>query len=556
MPRWDGALTWRCGFPAGRRRWSSGSWGRSRSATGRRRSGCPGPRSGHCWPTCWSTPAGWCRPTGWSRTCGATTRRATRPTPSRAGCRPCAGPWARPGRGGWSPARPATGWTPTRSSWTRPGSSAWSPRPRRPGRPTAPRAAGCWRRRWGCGAGPALAEFADAPWAQAEAARLEELRLAAREALVELRLAAGGHAGLVGELEGLVAAHPTRERLRGQLMVALYRSGRQADALALYRQTREVLAEELGIDPSPELQRLHQAILVQDPALEAARPDRGQPRHNLPERLTSLVGREEELAEVAKLVEQHRLVTVTGPGGAGKTTVATELARRLVGGYPDGVWLVELAALARPGPAGRGRGRRPGAGRGGRPAGRRRRRPRPTGWPPSSPTRRCCWSWTTASTWSRACAGLVQRLLEAGPAVRVLATSRELLGVPGGGHLAGPAPGRRAADAGRRWQRRRPGVEVLAGYDAVRLFARTGGRRRPRLRPGGGQRGRGGRAVPAAGRAAAGHRAGRGQGPGAAPGRDPGPARRPVPAAGRRRPDGRRPPADPAGHGRLELGAA
>ena len=159
-----------------------------------------------------------------------------------------------------------------------------------------PRAARLLEEALGLWRGAALAEFADRPWAQAEAARLEERRLAAVEALVELRLAAGGHAGLVGELEGLVAAHPTRERPRGQLMVALYRSGRQADALGVYRQTREVLAEELGIDPSPELQRLHQAILVQDPALELAAADRGQPRHNLPERLTSLVGREEELA--------------------------------------------------------------------------------------------------------------------------------------------------------------------------------------------------------------------------------------------------------------------
>ena len=107
-----------------------------------------------------------------------------------------------------------------------------------------------------------------------------------------------------------------------------------------------VLAEELGIDPSPELQRLHQQILVQDPTLEAATAQGDLPQHNLPERLTSFVGRDLELGELAKLVEQYRLVTVTGPGGAGKTSVAVELARRLVGGFPDGVWLVELAPLA------------------------------------------------------------------------------------------------------------------------------------------------------------------------------------------------------------------
>jgi DNA-binding SARP family transcriptional activator len=94
-----------------------------------------------------------------------------------------------------------------------------------------------------------LAEFAERPWAQLAAARLEELRLTAVEALAEWRLAAGEHARLVGELEGLVAVQPMRERLRGLLMVGLYRSGRQADALAVYQQAREVLAEELGIDP-------------------------------------------------------------------------------------------------------------------------------------------------------------------------------------------------------------------------------------------------------------------------------------------------------------------
>jgi predicted ATPase/DNA-binding SARP family transcriptional activator len=328
-------------------------------------------------------------------------------------------------------------------------------------------ALGLWR-------GPALAEFADQPWAQAEAARLEERRLAATEGLVELRLAAGGHAGLVGELEALVAAHPWRERLRSQLMVALYRSGRQADALRVYQETRTVLAEELGIDPSPELQRLHQAILVQDPALELAAPDH-QPRHNLPERLTSLVGRDEELQEVAKLLEQHRLVTVVGPGGAGKTSVAVELGRRLVGGYADGVWLVELAALRDPAllaevvAAALGLGEEPAE----------------PGAPPPPPSERLAGFvrdkalllvLDNCEHLVAACAELVQRLLQAGPRVRVLATSREVLGVAG--ETVWPVPplavpdapeevGAASAPAGADGA----APEVLAGYDAVRLFS-------------------------------------------------------------------------------------
>jgi predicted ATPase/DNA-binding SARP family transcriptional activator/class 3 adenylate cyclase len=115
--------------------------------------------------------------------------------------------------------------------------------------------------------GPALADFALEPFAYGHIVRLEELRLVAVEERIEADLAAGRHQELVGELEALVAAHPLRERLRGQRMLALYRSGRQAEALEAYRQTRATLAEELGIDPSPPLQELHQAILSQDPTL-------------------------------------------------------------------------------------------------------------------------------------------------------------------------------------------------------------------------------------------------------------------------------------------------
>ena len=126
--------------------------------------------------------------------------------------------------------------------------------------------------------GPPLAEFADRPFARTEAARLEELRLTALEDRIEAGLALGSDGTLVGELEALVAAHPLRERLRGQLMLALYRSGRQAEALDVYKKTRELLIDELGIEPSRALQELERAILRQDPLLDLREPPAGAAR--------------------------------------------------------------------------------------------------------------------------------------------------------------------------------------------------------------------------------------------------------------------------------------
>jgi DNA-binding SARP family transcriptional activator len=126
--------------------------------------------------------------------------------------------------------------------------------------------------------GPPLAELAFETFAQAEIARLEELRSATREELFEAELELGHHGSLVAELEAFVGENPLRERPRGQLMLALYRSGRQADALEAYRAARDALVEELGIEPSTELQRLEQAILRHDPALELERPAAGRRR--------------------------------------------------------------------------------------------------------------------------------------------------------------------------------------------------------------------------------------------------------------------------------------
>ncbi|WP_282205192.1 ATP-binding protein [Kitasatospora fiedleri] len=205
------------------------------------------------------------------------------------------------------------------------------------------RALGLWR-------GPALAEFAGAEFADGAARRWEELRLAAVEDRVEAELALGLHRGLVAELEGLAAAHPLRERLHGLLMRALAASGRRAAALERYERTRRELAEQLGVDPSAELAALHLALLRGEPAavpvpVPAPAAGPGPRRSNLPLALTSFVGREQERAAVRELLGKARLVTLTGPGGAGKTRLAVEVAAELADRYPDGVWLVPLAPV-------------------------------------------------------------------------------------------------------------------------------------------------------------------------------------------------------------------
>ena len=186
--------------------------------------------------------------------------------------------------------------------------------------------------------GPALADVGTAAFAQAPVARLTELRLAATGDRIEAELTQ--RADLVPELESLVAEHPLHERFAGLLMRALARDGRTAEALAVFTRIRTALADELGADPSAELAALHIDLLRGD--LET-RPSRA--RTNLRSGLTSFVGRDEDLARVTAMVGESRLVTLTGPGGSGKTRLATEAGRALLDRQPDGVWLVELAPV-------------------------------------------------------------------------------------------------------------------------------------------------------------------------------------------------------------------
>ncbi|MET0324975.1 MAG: BTAD domain-containing putative transcriptional regulator, partial [Ilumatobacteraceae bacterium] len=193
--------------------------------------------------------------------------------------------------------------------------------------------------------GPPLAELGDAWFARDAVTRLEELVLAAEEGLVDSELTMGRHADVLAHLVELVARHPLRERFRAQLIVALYRSGRQADALQAYRDARAYLLDELGLDPGPELQGLERSVLAHDPALAA--PITLTPIAPagpvVPSPLTSFVGRHVELATLADAVASSRLTSIVGPGGVGKTRLALELVRRLAD--RGEVWFVELAPV-------------------------------------------------------------------------------------------------------------------------------------------------------------------------------------------------------------------
>jgi predicted ATPase/DNA-binding SARP family transcriptional activator len=197
-------------------------------------------------------------------------------------------------------------------------------------------ALGLWR-------GDVLADYRFDEFAQLEIARLEELHVEATEERMAAELASGAAEDLVGQLQALVAEHPLRERLRGQLMVALYRTGRQAEALEVMRSGRQLLVDELGIEPGPELRRLERMILAHDSALTADRAAPGL-AGGLPAPANETIGREGELAQLGELLlhPDVRLISLVGPGGVGKTRVALEAARAVAQRFPAGAVHVSL----------------------------------------------------------------------------------------------------------------------------------------------------------------------------------------------------------------------
>ncbi|WP_405726210.1 tetratricopeptide repeat protein [Streptomyces sp. NBC_01537] len=214
------------------------------------------------------------------------------------------------------------------------------------------RAAGMLREALALWRGSALADVGYAPFAEPQVTRLEELRIAAVEDRIaaELALDAHRHLELVAELRELVVAYPLRERLRAQLMRALYSCGRQSEALQVYEEARRELAEALGADPGRELAEAHLAVLRGDPGPVVSRETAASTDvsretspgwHPLPAQLTSFVGRDGELARIGSLLGRVRLVTLLGPGGAGKTRTAVEAGAR----HPGEVCFVDLSAL-------------------------------------------------------------------------------------------------------------------------------------------------------------------------------------------------------------------
>lgn len=194
--------------------------------------------------------------------------------------------------------------------------------------------------------GDPFAGLDGAPFAEHARSRLDELHLDLRDLATEAALGSGRAVDLA-ELTARAERHPLREHLQGLLVRALVAAGRQAEALRAYERTRHTLVDELGVDPSPELERIHLAVLRQDDTVvPSARGERR--RSNLREQLTSFIGRDAEIDRITTVLHESRLVTIVGPGGCGKTRLANETGTRMANRFRDGVWFVELAPVHDP----------------------------------------------------------------------------------------------------------------------------------------------------------------------------------------------------------------
>lgn len=311
--------------------------------------------------------------------------------------------------------------------------------------------------------GPAL-DGIEAAFAREAADRWEELRLEGRELRIAAELALGHHHEVVGELQQLVLRHPFREHLAEHLVVAQYRCGRQADSLQTLRLLRRMLAAELGVEPGPRIQQLERAVLHHSTDLDAPLPRQMTPQSGaLPAPYNSFVGRRRELGDITVLCAAHRLVTMTGPGGSGKSRLAVEVARRLMDDGADDIRLIDLARLTAPALVGetvaQACGIRAAQGRG------------------TAAAIGAALSGRDATIVLDNCehlvevaAEFVESLLAAAPRVKVLVTSREALRIPGEWvYAVGPLE---TADPGDRW-------EDIAGCASVQLFAERASAARP-----------------------------------------------------------------------------
>ena len=339
--------------------------------------------------------------------------------------------------------------------------------------------------RWG---GEPLADFAGQSWATVEVARLSQLRLSALTERAQLLLSLGRPADVVADLDPVVGVDPTQETLAGLLMTALYQSGRQADALEVFTRTRTVLDQELGLEPSAALRALHQKVLAQDaslspvepappaerlapsaaPATEPAGPAPVPLKTNVPPPVRVLIGRDDELEALQALLGTARLVSLVGPGGAGKTATAYTVAARLSDRYRDGAWVVRLAPVTNPDHVPLAAAEALGAPLDGAAVGGPARQRLLT----FLAHRALLLVLDNCEHVVDAAARLVDDVLTHCPDVTVLTTTREALGVPGEvqvplGPLATPPEGTPPA--------------LVLGYPAARLFAERARAVRPTL---------------------------------------------------------------------------